>query len=107
MPQAWQALFGPTGGTAIFVRWFHRPTNLVPEDRIAIVLTGATGTGQVWLNDVSLGEFSVRAEAARFPVRLNQLQPRNRLRIELKWSGEDTPGGLYDPVAIEILSETV
>jgi hypothetical protein len=69
------------------------------------VLTGVTGNGRVWLNDEVLGEYAAMAEEIRFPMRLEQLQPRNRLRIELSWDGGDGPGGLYAPVAIEILSE--
>lgn len=105
MPRSWLELFGPIGGTATFARWFHRPTNLVPEDEIAIVLTGVSGSGHVWLNDQSLGEFSAAASPVRFPVRLDQLRQRSRLVIELTWPGGDQIGGLYDPVAIEIVSE--
>lgn len=106
MPKSWQDLFGPTEGTATFARWFHCPTNLVSEDAIAIALTGVTGTGQAWLNDDRLGEFPPWATEVRLPVRLEQLRHRNRLRIELTWTGGDEPGGLYAPVAIEIVSAT-
>jgi hypothetical protein len=106
MPKSWQDLFGSTGGTATFARWFHCPTNLVPEDEIAIVLTGVNGSGRAWINDFLIGEFSARSETVRLPVKLEQLRQRCRLRIELEWPGGDEPGGLYDPVAIEIVSET-
>lgn len=108
LPQSWQDLFGsnPTGDTATFARWFHCPTNLVLEDEIAIVLMGVNGNGRAWINDFPMGEFTARSETVRLPVKLDQLRHRNRLRIELEWPGGDAPGGLYDPVAIEIRSET-
>lgn len=105
MPQRWQALFGSNIGTATFSRWFHQPTNLAQEDRLAIILTGVAGHGETWLNDQSLGKFSARGEAVRLPMQLGQLQLRNRLRIELSCSADQSPGGLYDAVAIEIDSD--
>lgn len=105
LPQRWDALFGSTSGTATFSRWFHQPTNLTEEDRLAIVLTGVSGTGRVWLNDQPLGEFSATADAVRLPFRLSHMARRNRLRIELTCSAEQNPGGLYEAVAIEIDSE--
>ena len=106
LPQTWQKLFGTVAGTATFARWFHCPTNLVPEDQLAIVLTGVNGNGRVWINDFLLGEFTARSQSVRLPVTLDQLRQRSRLRIELEWPGGDDAGGLYDPVAIEIVSET-
>lgn len=105
MPQRWETLFGLNSGTATFSRWFHQPTNLVAEDRLAIVLAGVSGTGRAWLNDQLLGEFSAKHETVRLPMALAQLQHRNRLCIELACSVGDGPGGLYDAVAIEIESD--
>jgi len=105
MPQRWESLFGSNSGTATFSRWFHQPTNLVAEDRLAIVLTGVTGAGRAWLNDQLLGEFVAKKEAIRLSMTLSQLQQRNRLRIELSCSVGEGPGGLYDAVAMEIESD--
>ncbi len=102
MPQRWRALFGSNSGTARFSRWFHQPTNLVENDRLAIVLIGVTGSGRAWLNEAPLGEFSAREESIRLPIQLKHLQHRNRLCIELTCPVGDEAGGLYDAVAIEI-----
>lgn len=102
LPQRWDALFGSNSGTATFFRWFHQPTNLVEEDRLAIVLTGVTGIGRAWLNEHPLDEFSAVEQLVRLPIELSHLRHRNRLRIELSCSVGETAGGLYDAVALEI-----
>lgn len=104
LPQRWETVFGSNSGTATFSRWFHQPTNLVEEDRLAIALTGVTGSGRAWLNEHPLGEFTAREETVRLPLRLGQLQHRNRLRIELSCTVGQS--GLYDAVAIEIDSDS-
>lgn len=108
IPQTWEGLFGGQGGAAVFGRWFHQPTNLASTDRLAVVLTGVAGSGQVWLNDVDLGAFQSRGEAVKLPFTLERLQHRNRLRIELTWTpgGHRGPGGLFEAVAIQIESES-
>lgn len=105
LPQRWQALFGSNIGTATFSRWFHQPTNLTEDDRLAIVLTGVSGTGRAWLNEHQLDAFAAKGSVVRLPIQLEQLQRRNRLRIELTWKADEEPGGLYDAVAIEIDSD--
>lgn len=106
LPAAWQSLFGTRSGTATFRRWFHRPTNLVPDDQIAFVLTGVRGAGHARLNDDPWNPLVIHNTAAAIPVTVAQLRQRNRLEIELTFdpSATSEPGGLFEAVALEIIS---
>ncbi|MDX1970205.1 MAG: hypothetical protein SFV23_23730 [Planctomycetaceae bacterium] len=106
LPQEWRGLFGATAGTATFLRAFHCPTNLDPEETVAIVLTEVGGSGRAYLNEELLGEFPAGlAHPPQFDV-TQKLLRRNHLRIEVEFDPDAQPGlgGLYGLVAIEIAS---
>jgi hypothetical protein len=63
-----------------FHRRFGLPTGLEPGDRIELVIEGATASGEVWLNDVLLGQFSAEAAVTKIPLG-GLLQFRNQLTI--------------------------
>lgn len=106
LPQEWRGLFGSTAGTAVFERAFHCPTNLDPEETVAIVLTEVGGSGKAYLNGDLLGEFPTGlAQPPQFDV-THKLLRRNHLRVDVEFdpNAHPGPGGLYGLVAIEIAS---
>jgi|GEM_PF-163584 len=104
LPAAWQELFGSFRGCIRFRRKFHPPSNIGPGDRLAIVFDGIGGAGPVALNGRSLGSIEPDAQTVRFDV-TGLLRTNNELQVDLEFTGsgiDDTPGGLYSPVALEI-----
>jgi len=104
LPADWHTLFGPIAGTAVFERRFNRPTGLSEGHRVRIILRDVTGLQQVELNEVPL---SVENDAAglQFVEITRQLEPHNRLTIELQFDPARDPavqGGLWQPVILEI-----
>jgi len=107
MPCDWHSLFGPVVGPATFRRRFHRPSNLEPHERVWLICTGVRGRGSVSLNDELLSEFSSDGEAVECEV-TSRLQPFNVVSIRLSVSSSEEhqpPGGLFEPVVLEIRSE--
>lgn len=107
LPIAWHAIFGTQAGTATFRRWFHRPTNLAVEDRLAIILTGVRGSGCLRMNDDPWQPLHLDGTQARVAITLALLRQRNRLEIELTFDPLTTSeaGGLFAAVALEIASQ--
>ena len=102
LPQSWKSLFGQTAGRAIFLRSFHRPTNLEARERVYLLFGGCGGRGSVFLNDVPLGELS--SDAGREFDVTDHLRQRNRLRVEIEFDPalSTSPGGISEAVALEI-----
>ncbi|MBI1345683.1 hypothetical protein GC163_05280 [bacterium] len=103
LPLPWRNLFGDVGGTAVFCRTFHAPTNLDETEVVRLVLTGYRGAGQVSLNGLELGVLA--AEQSTWSAEItDKLRSTNRLRIELAYepTEPDVPGGLYDVVELQI-----
>ncbi|VAX36276.1 hypothetical protein MNBD_PLANCTO02-329 [hydrothermal vent metagenome] len=107
MPMSWQNLFGEKEGIAQFERRFQPPTNLEPNEQIAIVFDGIGGSGTVALNGQSLGKIETSEKIQRFDI-TNYLQPSNLLLVEITCDCDfsfNAPAGLYETVAIEISKE--
>lgn len=105
MPADWHSLFGQSAGTALFRRRFHCPTHLDENERVEIVFDGVGGRGGVWLNGTELGRLVSADRPQRFDI-TPLLKPFNELAVQLHYdgAGDDRPGGLYAPVALEIFS---
>ena len=107
MPCDWNGLFGAVAGTAIFRRRFHRPSNLEAHERVWLICTGVRGRGSVSLNETLLSEFTSDGEAVECEV-TSHLQPFNVVSIRLSVGAikeHQPPGGLFQPVVLEIRSE--
>ena len=107
MPCDWHSLFGSVVGTATFRRRFHRPSNLEPHERVLLICTGVRGRGTVSLNDEQLSVFASDGEAVECEV-TSRLQPFNVVSIRLSAGAIEEPqppGGLFEPVVLEIRSE--
>lgn len=106
LPQSWQSVFGSASGRATFSRRFHRPTNLEPHERVFLVLTAVRGAGQATLNGIALGEFTSDGGSVEFDI-TDLLLAFNLLSIDLAFtpdSAAEQPGGLFEPVVLEIRS---
>ncbi|WP_010584500.1 glycoside hydrolase family 2 [Schlesneria paludicola] len=106
MPREWREVFEEIGGTAVFRRKFHRPTNLSPQERVVLVCTEVRGAGRASLNEHPLGEFTAEGNAVEFDV-TGRLNSFNEFTIEIAFEPSQFPalsGGLYGVVAIEIRS---
>jgi len=104
LPADWQTLFGPIAGTAVFERRFNRPTGLSEGHRVRIVLRDVSGLQHAALNDDPLSVEN-RAAGIQFVEITRQLEPHNRLTIELQFDPARDPavhGGLWQPVLLEI-----
>jgi beta-galactosidase/beta-glucuronidase len=106
MPCRWDEVFGTVSGTATFTRKFHCPTNLDPQERVCIVLSGLPGRGTVAINGELLGEFDQTHSRTELDVtkRLNKF---NQLAIEVSFSPSanlELAEGLLAEVALEIHS---
>lgn len=102
LPQPWNALFGAVAGRAVYLRSFHRPTNLDPQERVYLVFGACGGRGTVLLNQVQVGELAADS-GGEFDVTVH-LQLRNRLRVEIEFDPaiSSSPGGISAAVALEI-----
>lgn len=103
-PAAWQDFLGDFRGRVEFVRPFNRPTNLDAHERVDLVLDGVGGTAVIRLNQQSVGQIAESEGTGRFDI-TRLLQLHNLLQIQVEWScrtGE--PGGLWAPVALEIVT---
>jgi beta-galactosidase/beta-glucuronidase len=89
----------------VFRRRFHCPTNLEPDDRVWLVFDGVGGEGTISVNGEVVGRLQSSGEPQRLDV-ATRLQPFNEATVELEFdpAGEQNPGGLFAPVAIEIES---
>ena len=107
LPADWQTLFGEEAGRALFLRKFHRPTNLATDTRVDLVFEGIGGQVVIFLNGWRLGEcLEERSDAAplRFPV-ADLLHVTNEIAVEVQFSPHESPGvkgGLWGLVLLEI-----
>ncbi len=101
MPAEWRLVFGPVAGEARFTRRFQWPTEIEEDERAAMVFLGFGGRGAATLNDVPLGLLA--GGAASFDI-TGRFRSSNLLVVELEFdpAENDSPGGLWAPVAIEI-----
>jgi hypothetical protein len=113
MPCEWRSIFGDRGGRGRFSRRFHRPTGLEPGDVVRIVFAGIGGAATIGLNGEPLiprreGTTSPTPEPDSLACDVSLLlQPANRLVVEVEFDpglNTDARGGLWGPVAIEIVS---
>ncbi len=103
-PAAWQDFLGNFRGRVCFIRPFNRPTNLDAHERVDLVLDGVGGTAVIRLNQLAVGEISNSELGGRFDI-TSLLQLHNLLEIEVEWAGSpDEQGGLWAPVALEIVT---
>ena len=103
MPCSWQSAFGGMSGRIRFSRRFQRPTNLDENERVHIAFDGIGGQAQIAVNGQEIGRLSNNVETVSFDI-TSILSVSNELSVELSFSpdNEATPGGLHQPVAIEI-----
>ncbi|MDA0284240.1 MAG: hypothetical protein O3B13_11520 [Planctomycetota bacterium] len=103
MPSSWQSAFGSVSGRVLFRRRFQRPTNLDPNERVHIAFDGLGGQATIAVNGQRIGSLADTKETISFDI-TSLLEVSNELTVELSFSpgGTSTPGGLIEPVAVEI-----
>lgn len=103
MPASWQSAFGNASGTIRFRRRFQWPANLDENERVHIAFDRIGGEACIAVNDQNIGSLSDTSVTDSFDITA-LLKPSNELSVELSFSPADatTPGGLYEPVALEI-----
>lgn len=105
-PAAWGDFLGEFRGQVRFTRPFNRPTNLELHERVDLVLDGVGGSAEVRLNEQPVGRVAEGETSARFEI-TSLLRPHNILSICVNWaSNSPAPGGLWAPVALEIVSNS-
>jgi len=75
------------GNTVRLIRRFGLPTNLGPEERVALVIERVAALARVDLNNQPLGEQSPAEGQKSFPI-THLLQPRSEICISLTLSAE-------------------
>lgn len=95
-------------GRARYTRRFGLPTNLGPEERVALVIGTVEYSATIHLNGQPLGQQIWDDGDQRYDV-TEFLQPRNVLQIVVELrpetarpGREDQPGGLLGDVRLEI-----
>ena len=103
MPSSVQETFGNMSGRVIFRRRFQRPTNLDSNERVHIAFDGIGGRADVAVNGKTLGSLSNNSETVSFDM-TEVLEHSNELSVDLTivWDDDVEPGGLFQPVAVEI-----
>ncbi len=115
VPSNWGDVLGSDfRGTARYTRWFGRPTNLSPEERVSIVIALVDWRATVVLNGEMLGSQTLSDGERKYDI-TRLLKPRNELQIAVELprvadSGvslvrpgrEHLPGGLIGEVRLEI-----
>lgn len=119
MPADWgDALGADFRGRVEFSRRFARPTGLVSDQRVDLVLDGVDARARVLLNDAHLLEIPPGGSASRVEIGA-LLADRNRLIVEVELheieapgkavvrppGREHLPGGLFGEVRLEIHPE--
>ena len=103
-PADWKSFLGDFRGRTLFTRTFNCPTNLEPQDRVDLLLDGFADCARVTLNGKFVGEAVNPPASVRFEI-TSLLERHNHLQIEIQWEGAaDQPGGLWAPVALQIVS---
>jgi len=115
MPCDWSASLGVDFcGRVAYTRRFQRPTGLSPSQRVELVFDGVDAFASVSLNGSPLMEIPPGGEQARVDVG-PLLSERNELVVEVELPSaeeqpmrppgrEQSPGGLYGEVRLEIHS---
>lgn len=113
MPCDWSTSLGADfRGRVAYTRRFQRPTGLSPGQRVELVLDGVDAFGSASLNGSRLLEIPPGGKPARVDI-APLLADRNALvvEVELPPAGEEpmrppdreqSPGGLYGEVRLEI-----
>jgi len=114
MPADWGAVFGNDFlGRVRYVRTFHTPPGLVPEERVWLVVEPQRSAARVVMLEETLGVVAADSPPQRFDV-THRLSPRNRLEIFVDHpalnegrsiAGDPAslpPGGLVGEVRLEI-----
>lgn len=102
-------------GVVRYERKFNRPTGLVPNQQVSIVVTEVDFFAECRLNDQDLGSFTFGDSGSSFQV-AGLLKDFNHLIIDVRLSKEDQqhpsradrrelPGGLIGTVYLEIENE--
>ena len=107
MPSSVQEAFGNMSGRVIFRRRFQKPTNLDSNERVHIAFDGIGGRAEVSVNGKTLGSLSNNSETVSFDM-TEALEQSNELAVDLTivWNDDVEPGGLFQPVAVEIHRDT-
>lgn len=103
MPCSIQESFGNVSGRILFRRRFQKPSNLDDNEQVHIAFDGIGGRAEISVNGQAVGIVVNNPETVSFDM-TKLLEPSNELTVELTISdGEDqSPGGLFKPVAVEI-----
>jgi hypothetical protein len=105
LPAAWRTLFGELSGRARFVRRFNRPTNLGEQERVCIALADVGGPVTLRVNGEPVDSTAVTDPSVRTFDITRRLESHNELEIEVEVDPSqhaEVPGGLWQPVTIEI-----
>lgn len=106
LPAPWSTFLESFRGTVAFRRRFHRPNNLEPHERVAVVLEGVVGSGRVSLNGHPLGAIDAVSHAFHCDV-TELLSGNDELMVELEFVADanDSKSSLpWQSAALEIRS---
>jgi hypothetical protein len=103
LPTKWSAIFSRQSGRVRLTRRFHKPTNLGPDEVVAIVFAALPFQATVSLNGRALIAATRTRERSRFEV-TPLLQAGNELVIEMEIDRATVPEPSADwgDVALEI-----
>ena len=103
MPSSMNDSFGKVSGRVVFRRRFQQPTNLDDNEQVHIAFDGIGGRADIAVNGQPLGSVENNSETVSFDM-TKLLELSNELTVDLtiSWGVDQKPGGLFEPVAIEI-----
>ena len=82
-------MLGDFRGVVRFVRPFHRPTNLDPDERVFLVFSAVGGRGEVRLDGHPLGRLDTR-DAPQDADITDHLRPNMQVTIDLEFDAIDS-----------------
>jgi len=112
MPADWSDAFGPAfRGRVRYVRVFHAPPGLVPEERVWLVVEPQRTLARVAMAEEMLGTVAATGSRGRWDI-THRLSETNRLEIfvdhpalengQIAMGDPVQPGGLVGEVRLEI-----
>lgn len=108
MPCSVLEAFGNVSGRILFRRRFQKPTNLDETEQVHIAFDGIGGRADIAVNGQALGSLTNNPKTVSFDM-TKLLETSNELTVELTITEnkDQSTGGLFKPVAVEIHRQKV
>lgn len=104
LPLQWAELVECGARRVRLSRRFHRPTNLGPQDQVAVIIQDLPAEAQVGLNGTILAQ-QISTPTKESVFRMPRLEPTNLLSIEFEVGTRSAAGaGVWGEVALCISS---